>query len=273
MGDLLGPRPFWVGASWKMNKTIAEARAYCALLAKADAFPLELFVIPPHTSIAVAADTLAGSPIRVGAQDGHWQDDGALTGAVSAALAKDAGATILEIGHSERRILFGETERQVNLKVHAALRHGMIPLVCVGDTREERDAGVALESIVRQAKLALAGVDPADLSRCLIAYEPVWAIGTNGVAADRETVMTAHTALRRAMSESGSREISVLYGGSIDEENAAGFAGLQEVDGLFIGRAALEAENFLCIAKAAAEARALVPGGSRKMASANDERS
>lgn len=250
-----GPRPFWVGTSWKMNKTLSEARAYCGLLRDAAPPSMEIFVIPPHTSLAVVADCLAATPIRVGAQDGHWDDSGALTGAVSVAMAKDAGAAILEIGHSERRISFGETDSQVNAKVHAALRHGLIPLVCVGDTREERNAGAALESVVRQAKLALAGVSSADLSHCLIAYEPVWAIGAEGVAADPGTVETAHRALRRAILEHAAGDVAILYGGSIDADNASSYAELEEVDGLFVGRAALVAENFLRIASIAAGIR------------------
>jgi triosephosphate isomerase len=236
-----------------MNKTLAEAEAYAASIAEAKLPDAELFVIPPHTAIATVARRLSGSGVLVGGQDGYWEDEGAFTGAVSAALIKDAGAEILEIGHSERRQHFGETDATVNLKVKAALRHHLVPLICIGDTREERDAGAAAETVIRQARLALSNVSPEDVAQCLLAYEPVWAIGSSGTPASTEVVAHVHSALHRALRESP--PAGVLYGGSVSLQNAAELAALEEVDGLFVGRAGWQPESFLELASAAARSR------------------
>ncbi len=263
---------FWLGTSWKMNKTLEEARGYARVLASradlaatgvdtetaevdtevrrlgAEAAGVEVFVVPPFTALALVARELAGCRVRVGAQNMHWADEGAGTGEISARMVRDCGATLVELGHSERRVAFGETDCTVNLKVHAALRVGLRPLICVGDTAQERTFGVSAESVVRQVKMALHEVAAADMPRALIAYEPVWAIGDAGTPAEPDYAAKIHAAIRAALAdlapESG-RRVPILYGGSVNLSNAASFCGIANVDGLFVGRAAWRAQGLL----------------------------
>ncbi len=247
-----------VYTSWKMNKTLAEARAYVDGLRagpRPDPADVDLAILPAFTALTTVAAALDGLPIRLGAQNAMWADAGAFTGEVSPAMLADVGCEIVELGHSERRALFGETDATVNARVHAVLRHGLEPLVCVGETAEERRLGAAVETVLRQARMALAGVSPDDLHRCRFAYEPVWAIGEGGVAASPATVAEMHAALKAAFPI-----VPVLYGGSVDLANAGTMAALPGVDGLFVGRAALDPARFLAIAAAAQAARsAAVP--------------
>lgn len=243
---------FWVGTSWKMNKTIDQANAYARALLQSDVWDeggLRSFVLPPFTALAAVARELEGSPIMVGAQTIHWADHGSYTGEVSAGMVADCGAQLVELGHSERRRWFGETDNNVNCKVKAALRHGLRPLVCVGETAEEKRFGVAAESVSRQVKIALHGVEAPHLSQVLIAYEPVWAIGDEGSPASADYVNTIHRIIRRVVTAMGSEgaDIPILYGGGVAEQNGSELARQPDVDGLFIGRAAWEAAGFLRI--------------------------
>jgi triosephosphate isomerase len=251
-------RKFWIGTGWKMNKTAAEARAYVAGLI--DLLPpprddLSLFFIPPFTALAAAREAIGAAPLLLGAQNMHWAESGAYTGEVSAGMLKEFAVDLVELGHSERRAAFGETDATVNAKVKTTLRHGLRPLVCVGDSAMERDAGASAEAVVRQVKLAFAGVDASALGRCLVAYEPVWAIGERGVAAPPEHVRVAHTAIRRALQERTSHPVPILYGGSVNVENAGRLAMEQEVDGLFIGRAAWTARGLAGVIREVVAAR------------------
>jgi len=246
---------FFVGTSWKMNKTLAEARAYAARLVAAglDVPPeVELVLFPPFTALAVVRQELGQTPIRLGGQDVMWADAGAFTGEISPVMLKDVGCDFVEIGHSERRELFADTDERINAKVLAVLRHGLHPLVCVGETAAERKAGAAAETILRQARLAFSGVSAADLARCRLAYEPVWAIGEGSTAAPPEMAAAIHVLLKDAF-----QDVPVLYGGSVDRHNVAALAARPEVDGLFVGRAALQADGFLAIAEAALQSRGL----------------
>ncbi|WP_022918960.1 triose-phosphate isomerase [Ruania albidiflava] len=247
----------WIGTSWKMTKTLAEARAYARVLAGCDWAPgIRPFVIPPATAIATVAEVLSpGGAVLVGAQDAHWEDEGAWTGEVSVPQVKDAGARLLEIGHSERRAHFAETDERVNLKVHAALRHGLLPLVCVGETAQQRAAGAALDTVTAQVRAALAGV-PAT-TRVLLAYEPVWAIGEHGTPATPEQVRDVVTAIARVAGPAR----PVLYGGSVSLDNARDLLDLPQVSGLFVGRAAWDAGGFLALADLAAQPAPQAPGG------------
>jgi triosephosphate isomerase len=241
-----------------MNKTAAEARAYVAGLI--DLLPppgddLSLFFIPPFTALAAAREAIGDAPLLLGAQNMHSAESGAYTGEVSADMLTEFGVDLVELGHSERRAAFGETDAAVNAKVKTALRHGLRPLVCVGDTAPERDAGASVESIVRQVKLAFAGLDSAAVGRCLVAYEPVWAIGERGVPAPPEHVSVAHAAIRRALQERTTHPAPILYGGSVNADNAARFAMEQEVDGLFVGRAAWTARGLASIVREVVVAR------------------
>lgn len=232
-----------------MTKTLAESRAFASSLTDAT-WPagLQPFVIPPATAIDTVARTLGGdSPVLVGAQDAHWEDDGAWTGEVSVPQVKDAGATLLEIGHSERRAHFGETDERVNLKVRAALRHGLLPLVCVGEEAEQRRAGSAIDVVVAQVRAALDGVE--DDVRVLVAYEPVWAIGAGGIPAAAADVVDVISAI----GEVAGRARPVLYGGSVSLNNAAELIAVDGVSGLFVGRAAWEVAGFLALADVVAQ--------------------
>jgi triosephosphate isomerase len=249
---------FWIGTGWKMNMTAAEARDYVAGLIALLPPPrddLSLFFVPPYTALAAAHEAIGDAPLLLGAQNMHWADSGAYTGEVSARMLAELGVDLVELGHSERRAAFGETDATVNAKVKTALRYGLRPLVCVGDTAPERDAGASAETIVRQVKLAFAELETAALSRCLVAYEPVWAIGEHGVPAQSEHVRIAHAAIRSALRERTSHPVPILYGGSVSADNAARLAMEQEVDGLFIGRAAWTAAGLASIISEVVAAR------------------
>lgn len=250
----MGTPLFFIYTSWKMNKTLAEARAYVARLHSArlpDPAVAELAILPPFTALTTVREALGGLPVRLGAQNAMWHDAGAFTGEVSPSMLADVGCDLVELGHSERRALFGETDARINAKVRAVLRHGLAPLICVGETAEERDLDAALDTVLRQARMALAGVPAETLPRCRLAYEPVWAIGERGTPASPLQVAEVHAALKQAFPS-----VPLLYGGGIDLDNAAALSERPEVDGLFIGRAAWEAEGYLAIVERALAARA-----------------
>lgn len=246
-------RPFWIGTSWKMNKTLSEARAYAQRLQHAGVFQdprLQGFVIPPFTALAQVCADLAQRPILVGAQNMHWADAGAFTGEISPAMVTDCGADLVELGHSERRQYFGETDSTVNRKVLAALRHGLRPLICIGESAEERRLGAAAETVLRQARMAIHGVPDDQRHRLLLAYEPVWAIGEGGRPATPEDVNPIHALLARELPATADGAcIPVLYGGSVNLDNAVTLARLPEVAGLFIGRSAWDADGYVAISE------------------------
>ncbi|HRY09720.1 MAG TPA: triose-phosphate isomerase [Candidatus Nanopelagicales bacterium] len=251
---------FFVGTSWKMNKSIAEAQHYAERVRDAlGARPWAThFVIPSFTAISAVARVLAGSKVMVGAQDVSPHVSGAHTGEVSAAQLADAGAVIVEVGHQERRRDHGETDTTVNRKVRRVLEAGLRPLVCVGETKAERDFGVTEHTLSRQVKVALHGIDGGAAASIVWAYEPAWAIGLNGVAAEPEDVVAAHrviTSVAEGCIGSSSAAPVVLYGGSVDVANAGELARLAEVQGLFVGRAALDVEVFLAVSEQARAAR------------------
>ncbi len=242
----------WIGTSWKMNKVRAEARAFAEALAGSDVArrtAAQLFVVPPFTAVAEVADRLAGTRVRVGVQNVHWAEAGAWTGEISAAMAADCGATIAEIGHSERRTHFGETDGTVALKVAAALRHGLTPLVCVGDTRDEYEAGHTAEALERQVRAAVSKVSRAEAERVIIAYEPVWSIGEGGTPAEPGFAAEQHARIKATLAEVTGSEPRVLYGGSVNPGNCVALAAEPHIDGLFIGRSAWAPEGFLGIVR------------------------
>lgn len=246
------PGPFWLGTGWKMNKTRAEARAYAQTLKAAPdlaGLPLQLFVLPPFTALAETAEALAGTPVMVGAQNCHWAEAGAWTGEISAGQAAECGAALIELGHSERRAHFGETDAAINRKVKAVLEAGLRPLICVGETAEERDLAAAEATVARQARMSLAGVGAADLHRVLLAYEPVWAIGEGGIPAAPDYANAIHGTIKQAILALFGRTIPVLYGGSVNPGNASDLAAQPAIDGLFVGRAAWTPEGLLGLAR------------------------
>jgi triosephosphate isomerase len=240
----------WIGTSWKMNKTRAEADAFAQALAAspvASTRQMRPFVIPPFTAIARVCEILVGTAVRVGAQNMHWADAGAWTGEISPVQVKDAGATMVELGHSERRTHFGETDETVALKVRAALAHGLIPLVCVGDTRQEYEVGATSAVLAKQVRFALSGAKPQEISRVVIAYEPVWSIGEGGVPADPEFADQQHALIKEDVRLRHGVAIDVVYGGSVNLDNCRELATKPQIDGLFIGRSAWNVEGYLGI--------------------------
>ena len=248
-------RSLWIGTSWKMNKTAAEARTYVAtlktLIPPSVASAINLFIIPPFTALSATRESIGDWPLKLGAQNMHWAEEGAYTGEISAAMLNEFAIDLVELGHSERRTLFGETDADLNRKVKAALAQGLRPLLCVGDDDEEFEAGASAEAAMRQIRLAFAGLDDDEIGRCLVAYEPIWAIGETGVAATPEHVQYVHSQLHEALHQMTTHPVPVLYGGSVREDNALVLLNEAKVDGLFIGRAAWQPEGLAVIAKLA----------------------
>jgi L-erythrulose 1-phosphate isomerase len=239
----------WIGTSWKMNKTIAEARDYASRLVAA---PLpagvQPFVLPPHTALAAVRDCLPrDTPVLLGAQNAHWAEEGAGTGEISMRMAEDAGARVVEMGHSERREHFGETDETVALKARAAVDRGLVPLICVGEAMPEREAGRAEEFVAAQVRAATALLTAEEVGRVLVAYEPVWAIGAAGRPATPTEVAPVMALLARELAErsGGSGCRALLYGGGVDAGNAADLLCDPHTDGLFVGRAGWDVAGFI----------------------------
>lgn len=250
----------WIGTSWKMTKTIGEAWAYLRVL-RMEQIPAQVqpFVLPAHTSLASARAALpSDSRVLLGAQNAHWAEEGAGTGEISMRMVADAGATLVEVGHSERRTAFGETDEIVARKVRAALDARLMPLVCVGEAEETRALGKAERYVAGQVSAALAMVGPDEVSDVLIAYEPVWAIGTGGRSATPEEIAPVMKAAAATAAEVGHGRgcRALLYGGSVDEQNAGHLLDVAHADGLFVGRAAWDVEGFLRLIRVAADRRA-----------------
>ena len=242
---------FWIGTSWKMNKTLAEARVFASGLARADTARdtrIQRFVIPPFTAVREVRQILDGTSVKVGAQNMHWDDAGAWTGEVSAPMLVDCGLDLVELGHSERRAHFGETDETVGLKTRAALRHGLTPLVCIGETLEDREAGKARDVLETQVRAALGTLDPArHTAPVLLAYEPVWAIGENGIPATSDYADARQAEISAVAQDILGRRVPCLYGGSVNPGNCAELIGCPHIDGLFIGRSAWDVDGYLNI--------------------------
>ncbi len=246
----------WIGTSWKMNKTRAEARRFAEAVKSsgvAATTNARLFVVPPFTAIETVAAILIGEKIKVGAQNMHWADSGAWTGEISPPMVKDVGASLVEIGHSERRTHFGETDETVAKKTEAAVRHGLTALVCVGDTGEECAAGRTGEVLARQTRAALSRVPPGRAGQVVIAYEPVWSIGEGGAPADPAFAGRQHALIKAEALRLCGAALDVIYGGSVNMDNCREFAVQPNIDGLFIGRAAWREADYIAIVRAVTE--------------------
>jgi len=243
-----------IAGNWKMQMGAAETRAFFAALTLQErAGKNELLIFPPTVSLAVAATCPERDPrVQLGVQNIHWQDGGAFTGETSAAMAAEAGASHVLIGHSERRHVFGETNEEVALKIGAARRHGLVPVVCVGETLTERRDGRVDEVILTQLDAALETLEGDD-QRFLIAYEPVWAIGT-GETATPDDAANAHSTLRTrleaALGLAAAVRTPILYGGSVKPANAGDLLRATNVDGVLVGGASLDPQSFAEIAAA-----------------------
>jgi triosephosphate isomerase len=242
-----------IAGNWKMNKGPSEARIFCEQFAEAYQSRTDRTVLlfPPAITFVAVADALAARPdIRLGVQDVHWEAQGAFTGAISAPMARDAGAEFALVGHSERRHVFGETERETGLKVAAAFDAGLLPVLCVGEKIDERRAGQVEAVILRQLEAGLGGLADDRIAQVMVAYEPVWAIGT-GETATPDDAAAAHGTLRAWLRErvpAVADTIPILYGGSVKPGNAAELLAAPDVDGVLVGGASLDPVSFAKIA-------------------------
>ena len=246
----MADKRYWIGTSWKMNKTLAEALAFAdELVARRFVHPaIQPFVIPPFTAVREVKAALGDTGVKVGAQNMHWEDSGAWTGEVSPVMLDDCGLDLVELGHSERRTHFGETDETVGRKVAAAVRHGLTPLICIGETLEEREAGRADAVLARQTEGALAFLADAEKSApILFAYEPVWAIGERGIPASPDYAEERQARIRDLAGGLLPAAPPVLYGGSVNPGNCEDLIRRPAIDGLFIGRSAWDVEGYLGI--------------------------
>ena len=239
-----------------MNKTVAEARNLVTKLSAPlrEIANVEKVLCPPFTALTAIAEMLAGTGIGLGAQNMHWEEKGAFTGEVAPNMLKEFCNYVI-IGHSERRAYFGETDQTVNRKLHAALKFDLTPIVCVGETLDQYESGLTAEVVQRQIKLGFADVDSAVASRIVVAYEPVWAIGT-GKASSAENANMVHAkyirpALTELFGEANAQAMRIQYGGSVTAANASELFAMSDIDGALVGGASLKVDEFVAITKAA----------------------
>ena len=253
------PKPPFIAGNWKMHMTRAAAEKLAKAVVKAapGLSGADLILAPPYTALGEVGQVLGDGPVRLAAQNLHWEDKGAFTGEISAPMLKDAGCRYVIIGHSERRQYFGETDASVNKKIRTALKAGLIPILCVGESLTERESGETMAVVSRQLGGALEGIDAVAFERLIIAYEPVWAIGT-GKTASPAQAEEVHSHIRRALALSygnGPAECAIiLYGGSVKPANAFALLSEKNIDGFLVGGASLEAESFVGIASEAIRA-------------------
>ena len=239
-----------IAGNWKMNKGVGESQTLAADIKRdlAECSEVEVVLCPPFTSLQTVADTVGETAIKFGAQNMHWEASGAYTGEISALMLRSLYCHFVILGHSERRMYFGETDSIINKKTKAALAATLTPIVCVGETLEERQSDKQAAVVRTQITGSLAGIAPADLKKVVIAYEPVWAIGT-GLTATPEQAQEMHAFIRSLLKEMSQDDVAgsvrILYGGSMKPSNASELLAKPDIDGGLIGGAALEAKSFV----------------------------
>ncbi len=239
-----------IAGNWKMNKGVSESQALAEDIKRdlAECSEVEVVLCPPFTSLSVVADVLGDTAIKFGAQNMHWENSGAYTGEISAMMLRSLYCHFVILGHSERRSCFAETDDIVNKKTKAALAATLTPIVCVGETQQERESAKHMEVVRTQVQGSLAGISPADLKKVVVAYEPVWAIGT-GLTATPDQAQEMHAYIRSVMSDmagiDAAESVRIQYGGSMKPANAAELLNKPDIDGGLIGGAALEAKSFV----------------------------
>lgn len=246
-----------IAGNWKMFKTLSEAAALVTALKPLAGVTsgVEVVVCPPFTALARVVEVLRGTNIMVGAQDVYWEDSGAFTGEISPVMLKDIGCRYVIIGHSERRQFFGETDEKVNRKLKAVLAHELVPIMCVGETLAEREADRTGQVIHAQAEAGLAELTPDQVSGLIIAYEPVWAIGTGKTASDgdaQQVIGYIRSLVKDWYGASAAGQVRIQYGGSVKPGNTAGLMAQPDIDGALVGGASLEAASFTGIVQTAA---------------------
>lgn len=244
-------KKLYFGSNLKMYKGIEQTKEYlCRLNNLLQNIPeenTEFFIIPSYTSLQAAREVCNSGKIRIGAQNMCWEEEGQFTGEVSPCMLEEIGVRFVMVGHSERRHIFKETDIQENYKVKTALKHNFTALLCVGETAEEKEAGVAVETLRRQLKIGFSNLKESDAANVWVAYEPVWSIGVQGTPASAEYAESIHAEIKKCLREifgENADKIPVLYGGSVNKENANELIIQPSIDGLFVGRAAWNPEQF-----------------------------
>jgi len=251
-------KPFIAG-NWKMFKTVPEAVDMVQKLHEASLGleKAQFVVVPPFTALSEVSRTLQGSPVQIGAQNMHWEEKGAFTGEVAATMLKDVGCTYVVIGHSERRQFFGETNETVNKKINAALPYELVPIMCIGESLEERENGNTIAKIQTQIIEGLEGLEAEQVRHIILAYEPIWAIGT-GLTASPDQAQEVHRFIRSSLAEKHGNDVAscaiILYGGSVKPENTYSLLKEKDINGALVGGASLKADSFAEIAKEAIKA-------------------
>ncbi|MGD8190623.1 triose-phosphate isomerase [Brevibacillus ginsengisoli] len=248
-----------LAGNWKMFKTIAEATEFAKqLLAKQPISGVEQVICAPFTALPALAESLKGSSYALGAQNMHFEEQGAFTGEISPLMLKELGIAYVILGHSERRQYFNETDETVNKKTKAALAHGLKPIVCVGESLQEYEAGQTEQVVERQTKLALDGVDKAELSHVVIAYEPIWAIGTGKSSSAEEankTIAYIRQVIAGLYDQASADAVRIQYGGSVKPENVESYLTQSDIDGALVGGASLTVDGYTSLIAGASAAR------------------
>ncbi|MSO38129.1 MAG: triose-phosphate isomerase [Acidimicrobiia bacterium] len=254
---MTGRKPI-IAANWKMHHdhfaAIQFAQKFSYLLEKTDYDAVDIVICPPFTDLRSLQTTLEADeiPVALGAQNCHWEKDGAFTGEVSPSMLAKLNVRYVIVGHSERREVFGETDEIVNRKVRSVLNHGLIPIVCVGETLEEHEAGATVGKVKGQIAEAFAGVNPDDVVTCVVAYEPIWAIGTghNATPDDaQETISVIRGAVSNAAGEDAAQAVRIQYGGSVKPGNISALMAMPDIDGALVGGASLDPEDLARIVR------------------------
>ncbi|MBV8878997.1 MAG: triose-phosphate isomerase [Planctomycetaceae bacterium] len=248
-------RPPLIAGNWKMNGSLKEARDLASGLRQAlgdNAGGPDVLVCPPFLALESVRQVLEGGPIKLGAQDVHWEAKGAFTGELSTSMLKEVGVSAVLLGHSERRHVMGETNEMINKKAKACLAAGLLPILCIGELLEERNMGVTREVVERQISKGLEGLTPEDVAKCVLAYEPVWAIGTGKTATPRQAEEVHHYVRKLITQKSGEavgQGIRILYGGSVSPDNVKELMSEEDIDGALVGGASLKVDSFLKIVR------------------------
>ncbi len=244
-----------IAGNWKMFKTASEAVAFVnEVKGKAEGEGVQSVICAPFTALPALAEAVKGTALKVGAQNLHFEDNGAFTGEISGVMLDDLGVDFVIIGHSERRAYFAETDETVSKKVHAALRHHLIPIVCVGENLEEREKGLTKDVVRKQTEAAFQGLDASEAARIVVAYEPIWAIGTgkSSTAGDaNEVIGYIRSVIRGMFGDLTAEQVRIQYGGSVKPDNIRAFMEQPEIDGALVGGASLDPASYIALVEGA----------------------